>query len=105
MSEEWHERLQKLSKDDLQLSQEILEHVRVMRRRLFWIQLISWIKLAFIAAPVILLLLWLPPRLKSIWTDYQAISTELEMLTRSTKDPSILTDLFIERLMMHFNKK
>ena len=105
MSEQWHERLQKLSKDDLQLSQEILEHVRVMRRRLFWIQLISWIKFAFIAAPVILLLLWLPPRLKSIWTDYQAISAELETLARSTKDPSILMDLFIERMMMRSNKK
>ncbi|OGL88734.1 hypothetical protein A3H75_02775 [Candidatus Uhrbacteria bacterium RIFCSPLOWO2_02_FULL_51_9] len=105
MSEEWHERLQKLSKDDLQLSQEILEHVRVMRRRLFWIQLISWVKLAIIAAPVILLLVWLPPKLKSIWTDYQAISKELEVLTRTTKNPSLLTDLFIEQLMKRLNSK
>lgn len=105
MSEEWHELLQKLSKDDIHLSQEILTHVRVIRRRLFWIQLMSWIKLAIIAAPVILLLVWLPPKLKLIWTDYQAISRELEMLTRTTKNPSLLTDLFIERLMMRLNNK
>ena len=77
MSEEWHVKLEKLAKDNKKLNQEMLDHLRVIRRRLFWAHLVSWIKLAIIAAPIILLLIWLPPKIKLIWQDYQQFRIEL----------------------------
>lgn len=98
MTEEWHKTLDKLSKDNIHVSQEILEDVKIIKRRLFWIQLIAWLKLAIIATPIILLLLWLPPRLKVIWEDYQSISKEIEMLARSGTDPINLLEALLPLL-------
>lgn len=98
MTEEWHKTLDKLNKDNIHISQEILEDVKIIKRRLFWIQLIAWLKLAIIATPVILLLLWLPPRLKVIWEDYQSISKEIEVLARSSTDPVNLLEALLPLL-------
>ncbi|MEK7102141.1 MAG: hypothetical protein AAB579_00705 [Patescibacteria group bacterium] len=98
MSEEWHKTLDKLGKDNIHVSQEILADVKVIRRRLFWIQLIAWLKLAIIATPIILLLLWLPPRLKVIWKDYQSISKEIEVLASSSTNPIDLLKVLLPLL-------
>mgnify|MGYP001560462095 CR=1 FL=1 len=98
MSEEWHKTLDKLGKDNAQLRREILDDVKFIRRRLFWIQLIAWLKFVIIATPIILLLLWLPPRLKVIWEDYESISKEIEVLARSSTNPIELLEVLLPLL-------
>ncbi len=98
MSEEWHRALNKLGTDNLHMNREILADVQTIKRRLFWIQLIAWLKLALIATPVVLLLIWLPPRLKVIWEDYQNISKELEVLARSSTNPVDLLEVLLPLL-------
>ncbi|MEK7481381.1 MAG: hypothetical protein AAB633_01380 [Patescibacteria group bacterium] len=98
MSEEWHRALNKLGTDNLHMNREILADVQTIKRRLFWIQLIAWLKLALIATPVVLLLIWLPPRLKVIWEDYQSISKELEVLARSSTNPVDLLEVLLPLL-------
>ena len=98
MSEEWHRALNKLGTDNLHMNREILADVQTIKRRLFWIQLIEWLKLALIATPVVLLLIWLPPRLKVIWEDYQNISKELEVLARSSTNPVDLLEVLLPLL-------
>ena len=98
MSEEWHHALNKLGADNLHMNREILADVQTIKRRLFWIQLIAWLKLALIATPVVLLLIWLPPRLKVIWEDYQNISKELEVLARSSTNPVDLLEVLLPLL-------
>ena len=98
MSEEWHHALNKLGTDNLHMNREILADVQTIKRRLFWIQLIAWLKLALTATPVVLLLIWLPPRLKVIWEDYQNISKELEVLARSSTNPVDLLEVLLPLL-------
>lgn len=98
MSEEWHQNLDKLGKDNLHISREVLADVKIIKRRLFWIQFVAWLKLVIIATPIILLLIWLPPRLKVIWEDYQSISKEIETLARSSTNPVELLELLLPLL-------
>lgn len=98
MSEELHKTLDKLGKDNIHVSQEILKDVKIIKRRLFWIHLIAWLKLAVIAIPIILLLIWLPPRLKVIWGDYQSASKELDVLARAGTNPLELLEALLPLL-------
>jgi len=88
-------KLEKLSKDNQHLNQEILEHLKVIRRRMFFTQLIAWIKLALIATPIVLLLLWLPPRAKLVWDDYKQFRGEFEVILKSANNPLLLLQEFL----------
>lgn len=90
MSEEWHQLLEKLSKDNLALSQEMLTHMKVIRRRLFISELAGWLRLIVVAVPMVLLLLWIPPRLKQLWTDYEENRSDIIGLIQSVNDPAAL---------------
>src|SRR3989344_8003843 len=90
MSEEWHQLLEKLSKDNVSLNHEILEHVKIIRRRLFITELVAWIRLIVVLVPIVLLLLWLPPRLREIWQDYERNRPAVESILRTVNDPALL---------------
>lgn len=98
MSEEWHQTLGKLGKDNLHMSREVLADVQTIKRRLFWIQLAAWLKLIVIATPIILLLIWLPPRLRVLWEDYESISKEVEIVARSGTNPLELLEALLPLL-------
>jgi len=88
-------KLEKLAKDNQHLNQEILDHLKVIRRRLFVTQLIAWIKLSVIAVPIILLLIWLPPKLKTVWEDYQGMRGEIGTLLQAPSNPMMLLQQFL----------
>lgn len=98
MSEEWHQALDKLGRDNVHISREVLADVQIIKRRLFWIQLVAWLKLIVIATPIILLLIWLPPRLRALWEDYESISKEVEVVARSGTNPLELLEALLPLL-------
>lgn len=64
------ETLEDLVKKNLKWSQIIYEQNRKINNKLLWSAIAEWLRLLIIVIPIILALLYLPPLLKNIWSQY-----------------------------------
>lgn len=71
--EDAHDTLISLLKENIEISKEILEHSKKTRRFMFWTVVSSYLRLAIIIVPLVLALIYLPPFLGDIWSQYQQL--------------------------------
>ena len=74
--------LKDLIEKNLKWSQIIYEQNRKMNNKLLWSAIADWLRLVIILVPIVLALLFLPPILSSLWTQYQ------NMIGGSTNGPN-----------------
>jgi hypothetical protein len=70
MSEEKHQELVKLMRENLSYSRKILKSVEKTQRYVLWLKVLNIIKVALIAIPLILAILFLPPYFREITGTY-----------------------------------
>lgn len=69
MTKEVEKKLKKIAKGT-KMEEEILEHLKVIRRRIFIMSVLAWVKAIVIVAPIIFALIWLPPKIEKLGEDY-----------------------------------
>ncbi len=62
--------LKELIEKNLKWSQIIYEQNRKLNSKLFWMAAASWIKILIIILPLVAAVLFLPPLLKGVWSQY-----------------------------------
>lgn len=81
------ESLEDLVRKNLKWSQIIYEQNRKINNKLLWSAVASWIHVLIIVIPLILALLYLPPLLKNVWSQYSnLLGGENSTSSQSTVD-------------------
>ena len=73
MTQQEFDQLQKLVKQNLHATRELERAVAKMKKYLTWLRVVSIIKLVLILAPIVLALIYLPPIISNIISEYKAM--------------------------------
>ncbi len=65
------EEIKKLLEKNLEYSQEIYRQTKYIKNYVFWAQIASVIKILLIVVPIIIGIIYLPPILKDLFSQYQ----------------------------------
>ncbi len=79
------------------MEEEILEHVKVIRRRLLIMSILAWVKVVIIAVPIILALIWLPSRVRTVWGDYEQYKGQVDQVLGGAGSTQGLLESFFNR--------
>ena len=69
-----------LLKENLKVTQEILDLSKYIKKYIVWQKVVFWFKLVVILIPVILAVIYLPPFLKGAFTSFQELLNPASML-------------------------
>lgn len=68
-----HANLESLLKKQIALSEEIKEQNEKIRRKLFWMSVGGYIKLAIILAPIVLGIIFIPPMIQEVRVWFESL--------------------------------
>lgn len=92
------ESLEDLIRKNLKWSQIIYEQNRKINNKLLWTAIASWLYFILIVAPLIAAVIFLPPLLKNVWSEYADLLGSGTTQTTTNSSQSI-----IDNFMQLFN--
>jgi len=69
----WNEQFKKLLEENLTYSKAIYDSISKIRRYIFWNYVLSFAKLIFIAVPIVLAIIYLPPLIQQFFDTYKEL--------------------------------
>lgn len=69
----WDEQFKKLLEENLAYSKAIYDSILKIRRYIFWNHVINFVKLIFIAVPIVLAIIYLPPLIQQFFDTYKEL--------------------------------
>ncbi|MFA5420763.1 MAG: hypothetical protein WC280_01915 [Patescibacteria group bacterium] len=83
------ETLEKLVRDNIELNRKVIESTDYIKKYVFWKRIMFWFKIVFIAIPLIVIFIYLPPFLADAWESIQEL---LVVLTDTDKLLEVIID-------------
>ncbi len=95
------EHLRELLEKNLKWSQIIYEQNRRLNRKLLWMSIASWFKLALVVIPLILGLLFLPPFFRQLLENYGSLFQSFQSTSSTGSDRGAAVDQLIKLLPLN----
>ncbi|MFA5061849.1 MAG: hypothetical protein WC526_01755 [Patescibacteria group bacterium] len=92
------ESLEDLVRKNLKWSQIIYEQNRKINNKLLWSAVVSWLYFILIVAPLILGIIFLPPLIKNVWSQYGDLLGGITGTTQNSGSSQSTIDSFIKML-------